>query len=211
MKDYKIAVLLIPLIFVILAVKGHGFFYRGAVSASCAVILWFMSDHGKNRGIRWVVAALLVSIAGDWFISHSGHAPDRFVCGICLFFAAHIGFVCFCLKNGRVNGYLLLFVLAVYLTFFFVALLPALRPRPVLLAAVLLYLLISCFSLAAAAGLRLSPATRWIFTLGIALLVFSDTIIALRNFAGYSQLRYLILPTYFMSHVFITASLIRIR
>ena len=210
MKHYKLAILLIPLISIVLAVKGYGFFYRAAVSASCAIILWFMSEHGSNRSIRWVMAALLVSIAGDWFMSHSGGVPVRFLYGVGLFFVAHICFLCFCLKNGSVNRYWLVTLLAAYLTFFFIALMPFLWSKSViLLVAVLLYLLISCLSLAAAAGLRLSTAIRWIFTFGIALLVFSDTIIALKDFAGYPQLRYLILPTYFLSHVFVTAALIR--
>jgi hypothetical protein len=142
-------------------------------------------------------------------MSHVGRVPVRFIYGVCLFFVAHIGFLCFCLKNGRISVYLLLIVLGAYLTLFFTALLPALLPKPVLLVAILLYLLISCLSLTAAAGLRLSPFTRWIFTFGIALLVFSDTLIALKDFAGYPQLRFLILPTYFLSHIFVTMSLIR--
>ena len=209
MKYLKYSTLLIPLIFTVLAVNRYGFLCRAAVSLSCAVILWFMSGHTANHSIRWVMAALIVSIAGDWFMSHSGGVPVRFIYGVAFFFVAHVGFLCFCLKNGRINRYLLAFVLAGYLTFFFIALLPALLSHAAILVAVLLYLLISCFSLAAAAGLRLSCATRWIFTFGIALLVFSDTLIALKDFAGYPPFSFLILPTYFLSHIFITMALIR--
>ena len=209
MKHLKYAILLIPLTFTILSVNGYGFLFRGAVSASCALILWFMSEHAANHSIRWVMAALLISIAGDWFMSHIGGVPVRFIYGVGLFFVAHVCFLCFCLKNGRINKYLLLFVLALFLTFFFTALLPALLSHAALFVAVLCYLLISCLSLSAAAGLRLSSLTRWLFSFGIALLLFSDTLIALGSFAGYPQLRFLILPTYFLSHIFITMALIK--
>ena len=209
MKHFKFAVLLIPLVFIVLAVTGYGFIYRAAVSVSCAIIVWFMSERSTNSSILWIVAALLISIAGDWFLSHVRGVPVRFIYGVCLFFVAHIGFLCFCLKNGRMNRYVLSFVLTGYLIFFFVMLRPALMSDTILFIAVLAYLLISCFSLVAAVGLRLSLMTRLCFSLGIALLVFSDTLIALKNFAGHAELKSLILPTYFASHLFITLSLIR--
>ena len=210
MKHLKFATLLIPLIFTVLSVTGYGFFVRGAVSVSCAIIVWFMSERPTNNSILWIVAALLVSIAGDWFMSHVRGVPVRFIYGICLFFVAHIGFLCFCLKNGRINWYVLSFILTGYLIFFFVMLCPGLLSNTILLIAVLGYLLISCFSLAAAMGLRLSRMTRLCFSFGIALLVFSDTLIALREFTEHAaELRFLILPTYFASHIFITLSLIR--
>jgi hypothetical protein len=180
------------------------FFFRAAISASCAVIVWFMS---RYKGFRWVVAALLVSIGGDWFMVHTGGVPMRFIYGVCLFFTAHLGFLYFCLKNGHINLYVLVPVLSSYLVFFVVALRPALQ-SPVLFVAILAYLLVSCFSFAAATGLRLQPATRWIFSTGIALLVFSDTLIALRIFVGYADWSFLIQPTYFASHFVVTTALI---
>jgi uncharacterized membrane protein YhhN len=166
-----------------------------------------MSGH---HGVRWVIAALLVSIGGDWFMSHTSGLSIGLLYGICLFFIAHLSFLCFCLKNGRINLFVLLPVLAGYLVFFFVALLPALS-MPIMLVSILAYLLVSCFSLAVATGLRLPSATRWIFSLGICLLMFSDTIIALRRFVGYTDLSFLVLPTYFSSHLFITLALILYR
>jgi uncharacterized membrane protein YhhN len=208
MKNTRYALLLVPLTFAFLAViRPEVFFFRAAVSASCAVILWFMSGY---HGVRWVIAALLVSIGGDWFMSHIGSVPIRFLYGVCLFFIAHLGFLCFCLKNGRINLYVLLPVLAGYLVFFFVALLPALS-LPILFISILVYVLVSCFSLAAAAGLRLQSATRWVFSLGIGLLMFSDTLIALRSFARVRGLGFLILPTYFASHIVITLALMLYR
>ena len=212
MKKYLI--LFIPVIFAIFVVTGWGyeltgwrFPFRACVSVSCAAILWLMSGKELRRTVRWVIAALLVSSIADWFMMHSGRVPVYFLYGVCLFFVAHVGFLVFCLKNGRIDRWLLLPVLTGYLAFFFLVLRPALT-EPVLFAAILAYLIISCFSLSAAAGLQLPAMVHWCFTAGIALLVFSDTIIALRVFAGYKTLGFLILPTYFASHVMVTLALI---
>ena len=214
MSKRKYLILLIPIISAIFVVTGWGleltgwrYPFRACVSVSCAAILWLMSGREVRRTIWWVIAALLVSSVADWFMMNSGKVQMYFLYGVCLFFVTHVGFFVFCLKNGRIDRWLLLPVLTGYLAFFFLVLRPAIS-EPVLLAAVLAYLLISCFSLSAAAGLRLSAMTRWCFTAGIALLVFSDTIIALKDFAGYNELGFLILPTYFASHIMVTMALI---
>ena len=204
MKKYlKFSVLLVPVIFTVLAVKGYGFVYRAGVSASCAIIVWFMIKAFNDKSKWYLIAAFLVSICGDWFLSHTGDIPVRFIYGVCLFFLAHVGFIVFCLNNGRMNWYVLSVMLTGFLIFFFVALFPALS-QPTLFIAILAYLLVSCFSFAVATGLRLTPATRLCFSFGIALLVFSDTLIALKNFVGHKEVGFLILPTYFASHIVMT-------
>ena len=214
MSKRKYLVILIPIVSAIFVVTGWGFEltgwrfpFRAAVSVSCAVILWLMFGQEVRRTVGWVIAALLVSSVADWFMMNSGKVQVYFLYGVCLFFVAHVCFLVFCLKNGRIDRWLLLSLLTGYLAFFFLVLRPAIF-NPILLAAVLAYLLISCFSLAAAAGLRLSAMMRWCFTAGIALLVFSDTIIALKDYAGYKELGFLILPTYFASHIIVTLALI---
>ena len=199
--------LIIPILFTVFAVTGHGFFFRAGVSASCAIILWIMSKQTVSRHIWWVIAALIVSIAADWFMTRKG-VLVYFLFAIILFFMAHTGFFLFCLKNGRINWRFLLPVLTGYLIFFFAILFPAIKPT-YLLVAVLAYLIISCFSLSAAVGLRLPAMAHWCFAAGIALLVFSDTIIALNIFVKYKDLNFLILPTYFASHVMVTLALLK--
>jgi hypothetical protein len=199
--------LIIPILFTVFAVTGHGFFFRAGVSASCAIILWIMSKQTVSSHIWWVIAALIVSIAADWFMTRKG-VLVYFLFAIILFFMAHTGFFLFCLKNGRINWRFLLPVLTGYLIFFFAILFPAIKPT-YLLVAVLAYLIISCFSLSAAVGLRLPAMAHWCFAAGIALLVFSDTIIALNIFVKYKDLNFLILPTYFASHVMVTLALLK--
>jgi hypothetical protein len=148
---------------------------------------------------------LIVSVAGDWFMVHRDNTTI-FIYAIGLFFMAHACFCIFSMLNGRVNRTYLLILLTGYLILFFTALRPALTHQA-LFVAVLAYLFVSCWSLAAAVGLRLPTIVRGTYSFGIALFVFSDTIIALGLFAGYRDWSFLILPTYFASHVVIASAL----
>ena len=76
------------------------------------------------------------------------------------------------------------------------------------MVAALIYLLISCFSLGAAVGIDAKPLVRWSYVFGIVLILFSDTIISLKEFVGHNELNGLILPTYYLAHISITFSLI---
>ena len=104
-----------------------------------------------------------------------------FVFGIVFFFFAHVGYLFFALMNGRMNrtftfillaGYLLFFVLKLYLNI----------NNSILMGLVLAYMIISCISLGAAVGLRTNRVTKGAYVFGIFLILFSDTIIAYREF-----------------------------
>jgi uncharacterized membrane protein YkvI len=72
----------------------------------------------------------------------------------------------------------------------------------------LFYLLISCFSFAAAAGInRLTAMAKWSYVSGIFLILFSDTIIAFKEFTLFQSLNFLILPTFYLAQICITFSL----
>lgn len=204
-----ILLLLIPLILSILAVAGYGFFFKAAVPGSCALILilWFRNQLNTMPDIWFVVAAFLFSIAGDWFLSNKGDSFMMFSAGIGLYLFAHVGYLVFAMRNGRMAKIFTVILLAGYLLFFFVKLYPALDDT-ILLVAVLLYLLISCFSLGAAFGIRLAPVVKWSYFAGVTLVLFSDTIIALNEFTSYGTLNFLILPTYYAAHMSITFALI---
>ena len=207
MKNSRFLLLVFPVIFALLALFGWGFFYQSAVSVSCCAILLFAPDRKIRYTIWFVVAAFLFSIAGDWFLSHRNGLLIRFVIGIGLFFMGHIEYFIFCVRNGKIKYPFLFFLLIGYLLFFYHVLYPSINDNMLLMAA-LLYLVISCFSLAAATGLKLAPITCWLFSIGIALLIFSDTLIALSEFAGYQTFYYLMLPTYYGSQIVITLSLL---
>jgi len=202
--------LIIPLLLAFFAVAGLGFFFKAAVPGSCALILVFLFRNQLKSlpDIWFIVAAFLFSIVGDWFLSNKGDSFMMFSAGIGLYLLAHLGYLCFALKNGRLHVLFTILVLAGYLLFFFVKLYPALDDT-VLLIAVLLYLLVSCISLGAAFGIRLTPVVKWSYFAGVTLVLFSDTIIALNEFTSYGALNFLILPTYYAAHISITYALLR--
>ena len=154
--------LIIPMVLAILAVAGFGFFFKAAVPGTCAIILaiLFWKQLKSGPDIWFVIAALLFSIAGDWFLSNKGDSFMMFSAGIGLYLFAHLGYLWFALKNGRIHTLFTIVLLAGYLLFFFVKLYPALDDT-ILLIAVLLYLLISCLSLGAAFGIKLPPVIKW--------------------------------------------------
>jgi uncharacterized membrane protein YhhN len=172
------------------------------------MLIVMMCCRREVRPTAWLlVAALGFSIAGDWMLGHRGGDTMRFVYGIALFFIAHIGFLVFCLLNGRLKRLWLWLLLVGYGLFFIFGLSPAIPQLP-LLAAVLLYMIISCFSLAAAAGLRFNFVSRWLFIAGIACLVFSDTLIALHEFMNTANSLHhtLMMPAYYAAHILVAAS-----
>ena len=206
-RGLRLGLIAIPILFTVFAVSDQGFFCRAGVSLSCAAIVWLLSGREIRQTEWWVIAGLVVSVFGDWFMVQRGNNPTLFIYAISLFFTAHACFCLFCLINGRINRWFLLVLLMGYLPFFFIVLRPAISP-PALFAAVFAYLLVSCVSLSAAVGLRLPIIVRGTYTVGIALFVFSDTIIALSLFAHYRDLNFLILPTYFASHTVLALALV---
>ncbi|MDR1335932.1 MAG: lysoplasmalogenase, partial [Tannerella sp.] len=159
----SLILLTVPVACAVLALAGCGYGVHVAVPVTCAVLVGCLSTKEANRTKWLLIAALAFSIAGDWMLKHREGNTLMFVYGIALFFVAHAGFLAFCLKNGKIRWMLLAALGAGYGAFFVWKLLPAI-PDVILLAAVLLYLLISCFSLEAAPGLRLSTPARWLFT-----------------------------------------------
>lgn len=200
--------LLIPLISGILALNHFGFPFKAGVAASGILILWwvYFGKLSQSKDVWAIFGAFLFSIAGDWFLSNRNGETSRFIMGIALFFLAHVGYLTFALMNGRLNRLLTLIILAAYLGFYFFMLSPGIEDKTLKVAA-LCYLLISCFSLGAALGMKGNSAFRWLYVFGIVLVLFSDTIIALREFVKYKDLDFLILPTYYLAQISVTASL----
>ncbi len=72
---------------------------------------------------------------------------------------------------------------------------------------VLFYLIVSCVSLGAALGIKALPKIKLPYVFGIALVLFSDTIISFKEFVHYDALNVLILPTYYLAQIAITIAL----
>ena len=98
-------------------------------------------------------------------------------------------------------------LLVAFVPYFGLALSPPIGSR-VLWIAVLLYLLISCVSLAAAVGVKQAGWVKGFYVAGLGLVVFSDTVISFNEFLRYRALNGWILPTYYLAHLAITASIL---
>lgn len=199
------ALYFLPLISAFVAVDTDIFFFKAAVAGSCILILalFFSASKTRDRNIAYIFAAFAFSIAGDWFLSNKGENFFMFAAGIGLFFIAHVGYLGYALNNGKPRRVFTIVLLACYLLFFFCALYPAIE-NSLLLGATFIYLLISCISLGAAAGMTLPPASTRLYFFAIALILFSDTLIAFNEFLDYNTLNDLILPTYYAAQIGVT-------
>jgi len=206
---WSYAMLLIPILSGILALIYNDFIFKSGVSGSCIVILiaqYFRKMNFKSDMLI-ISGAFVFSIGGDWFLSNRNGDEWILITGILLFFIAHAGYLYFGLLNGQINWRLTIVLLAAYLAFFIFKLYPVIDNQILCLAS-LAYLLISCFSLGAAAGMNGFQWLRCPYSTGIALILFSDTIIAFKEFLAIHTMDFLILPTYYLAQICITIALI---
>jgi uncharacterized membrane protein YhhN len=208
-KNLIFTLLLFPAISGILALI-YGFFpFKAGVAGIGILILlgMFLSGNRTYEKVWMVIVAFLFSIGGDWFLSNKQEHGWMFMAGIAMFFFAHMGYLVYALKNGELSGNFLIGLLAGYLAFFFLWLSPGIAGLG-MKAAALFYLVISCFSLAAAMGIKkLTSLAKWSYVAGIILILFSDTIIAFKEFTLFQTVNFLILPTYYLAQLCITFSL----
>lgn len=208
MSFKKYLPLLLPVVFMICYITTHDYLYDFLTTFSCAVIVGVLAIR-KGTIMSWgiVVLAFLFSIGGDRMLFTRGGSEMRFIYGIALFFVAHLFYIFFCLKNGCLNVRLFIALLLCFMIYFFIALMPNISDK-VLLMAVGLYVVVSCLSVAAAEGLSLDKTTRVLFFVGIVCLVFSDTLISIREFLHQHLLYGLMLPTYYASQILVSAACI---
>lgn len=194
----------------IMAVINGDFAYKSGTAGVgiLALILLYFREKKPSKDIWFIVGAFAFSIAGDWFLSHMNGDAEMFSKGIALFFFAHIGYLLYALVNGKINWKITGALILAYLIFFFLMLYPKIDDK-VLMIATLIYLLVSCLSFGASMGLQSNGRVKWAYVFGIFLILFSDTIIAFKEFLGKDQLNVLILPTYYLAHISITYSLIK--
>lgn len=204
----RLFLLLIPLAAGCAAYQTGWLPWKLAVPLSCATIITACKRLDRaSHSVGWVVLAFLASMVGDAFLSTRAGRESFYLAGIAAFFVAHLGYLRHALLHGRLHRAALGILLAAYLGWFIAQLGPAIPSRALRYAA-LAYLLISCTTLAAAWGLRLPTMARWAYLAGIGLIVFSDTMIALNDFLKIKSVGFLILPTYYLAQVAVTASLL---
>lgn len=176
-------------------------------SFSCIIMVIFIGAKNCMKTL-YVAFAFLFSIAGDFMLGHAPHLQFHFIYGVGLFFMAHVCYISYALQNGRINWKFLFLLTAGFLIYYLTTLMPAIDHIAINIA-VLLYTLISCLSIAAAAGLKSrSKVSNCLFLSGICCLAFSDTLISLNVFLSIDAIYFLMLPTYYASQILVTASLI---
>lgn len=186
--------------------SGDFLFKSGSAGIGALIILLLSSRKAFRTPDLWLVAgAFVFSIIGDYFLSHRNGVLMMFVYGIFFFFLAHLGYLAYSLFNGKIKWLLTGVLCAGYIIFFFTALYENIAD-PLLMWAALAYLFVSCFSLGAAWGLSQNVWVKWGYITGIGLILFSDTLIAFREFMEYGRWDFLVLPTYYLAHIVITWS-----
>ncbi|MFM1877252.1 MAG: hypothetical protein RLZZ241_118 [Bacteroidota bacterium] len=199
------AIVILQLGFAGLALATENFLFKSGSAGFGAIAILALAASAKwrKKELWYALVAFAFSIGGDYFLSHRNGELMMFIYGISLFFIAHLGYLGYALYNGRLSRKGTLFITVGYLVFFFAGLYPGI-PDTILLWAALAYLLVSCISMGAALGITSDlPGKQW-YVGGIALIVFSDTLIALREFMQVLQGDFLVLPTYYLAHIAVT-------
>lgn len=157
--------------------------------------------------LRALVVAFAMSIIGDLCL-HYHTTNFGYMFGIAFFLLAHIGYLTYALKRVAFRWPVLVVIVVALLAlyFFFYMPSPVLRDSPAMGVAVVAYLLVSCFSLAATIDLSSRSAARWVFTAAISCIVLSDACLAFVDFAGFPQFEWPIMPLYYLAHTLIAVS-----
>lgn len=208
-KNWMYWTLLIPMVFGILGFLGYGFLFKsGTAGFGILVAVYLLLRESKTSADLWaLIGAFVFSIGGDWFLSTRNGETERFVIGIALFFVAHIGYLTYALLNGKIRRNFTVGFTLVFLIYYALVLYPAID-EVVLNIAVLIYLLISCLSFGIAVGFQGDELAKRAYIFGIFLVLFSDTIISIKEFVGIHEVDWLILPTYYLAHIAVTFSMI---
>ena len=214
-KKYWPLLIAIGLLIVYLFVKAgkvcEPYIWRFLITPTCLAIVALSCIRHKQTFTGIIIClAFLFSIIGDLCLHNSGSKPILFILGVAFFLVAHVFYITFCSKNGKMNWLVLGIVTALYLAYFFAILIPELSGLPLTIAC-LAYLLITCISLGAAAGLKTDKTTKWLFLSGIICLALSDTQISIHNFLHAKCLYELMLPLYYASQILVSAAIIHLN
>ena len=199
------AALLAPVAAMVLGLKTKKFVWNCVLTLSCAVIVALT---GRGMTVVPLIAALGLSIIGDFFMAHKKDRTMWYIGGISGFLLAHIAFIWY--ATGRfagnmriyIAGAALIFMLGYYLK---TRVLPKMQEKTMQIA-VSLYALISGVSVIAAAAMHAPEFERLLFAVGIALIAFSDTMIAETDFVGSKECSVYIMPAYYLCHILVAAS-----
>ena len=215
-----VLLLLIPLAFAVLHTVTGKYPFSALVTLSCALCVGFAAWRAEFAGLT--LAAYAFSVAGDYFMAHSGgkNGDRMLLFGIGGFFLAHLCFLIYGVLRSvllspanSLPGAFLPFcallscsLILGYAAFLGKVLYPAIGDRT-LKVAVTAYTGISLATMTVSLLSVAAPLPKTMFCVGIAMILFSDTLIALSRFLGQKRWNPLVCPTYFACHILIAASL----
>lgn len=201
------AALVAPFLCMYFGLKTGKFPWNCALTLSCALIVALT---GRGRAALPLILALVISVAGDYFMAHKAGRTTWYIAGIGGFLLAHCAFLWYSMERFSgspriwIAGAALLVFLGLYLS---KRALPHIDIMPMRVA-VTIYALVSILSVVAASGMQGGKMEMLLYTLGVMLIAFSDTMIAENDFVGNKMAREYIMPTYYLCHIAVTASAI---
>lgn len=178
------------------------------LSLSWAVLVLAGVAGKRSLVAGWAVAGFLASCVGDSFLAgYFGRGDECFAAGIVAFGIAHVCFFAYAWNHGRRLDWRIPGAAALGYGVYLVWLVPAIG-NPLIAGLAVGYTVLSLLTLAAGCGMRTALPVRLIFSVGIGLLIFSDTLISLRNFLHCDGWHFLIIPTYELSHLAVAAAVL---
>ena len=186
--------------------KYRGYFLSPVITLACLLIALLSDREGKTL----MICAYAFSIIGDFFLAHQKMSPLSYLFGVGGFFAAHSFFLSYAALKMRFSYFSLILALILivpYGRFLMKGLYPNIREIPMKIA-VTMYMLISIAVISVTVSMNVPVFEKILFFSGIAMILFSDTLIALDDFMGKRKWGTLILPTYYACHILIAASMI---
>ena len=202
------AALLVPLGAMYMGLKTKMYAWNCVLTISRALIVLLTR---RTDVVAPLLVAYACSIVGDFFMAHKGMRDLWYIAGIAGFLLAHLCFIWYASNRfaGTMRIYLAGAALALMLGWYLIQrVLPKVEGMP-MKAAVALYSLVSVVSVVFAAGLQGNNAFETLlYVLGIALIAFSDSMIAETDFVGNSECSAYIMPTYYLCHILVAASVV---
>ena len=208
LKPWFLALLLTQVVFAIIATATAVFIFKIGVAAVGSIILLiaYFKQLMKALDVWVVILAFVCSMIGDYFLSNMSGDNSMFIMGISLYLTAHVGYLIFSMLNGTIRWKITTLITMAFLIFYSLTLYPNIVEKT-LAFTVLFYLIVSCVSLGAALGIKALPNIKMPYFIGIALILFSDTLISFKEFMCSDTLSFLILPTYYLAQICITIAL----
>lgn len=198
--------LLVPFALMLIREKKPVYILSPMITLSCMAIAAL-----SGREARMLTAcAYVFSVIGDFFLQHKSISKNSYIYGIAGFFMAHTCFFMYALVMLRWS-ILTLIAAVVLLIGYGIFVIKKLHPvldSKAMKIAVTMYMLISVAAFSAALSLNADPLSKCLYAAGIGCIIFSDTIIAFSDFLSRRKMNFLMMPTYYLCHILVAASLI---